>query len=169
MSDLITSFGGACVRCGSDNQLQFDHVDWRTKKFTIATCWSMKDREVFALELTKCQLLCSECHTAKTKIDNSEMDRPEFTHGTVYAWMKRKCDCEVCSAAKILWNNARNERRRGNGPDALIRGKYQTGPADHGTYRRYKQGCKCAECKSANARKVQEQKAAKSFKEVEAS
>lgn len=161
MADLIARFGGACVSCGSDDRLQFDHVDWRTKKFNVAQNWAMKDRVAFQDELNKCQLLCSTCHDEKTKIDKSEMDRPDFTHGTMYAWMKRKCECTPCVVSKTKWNADRNTKRRKPEGDISGRGRYETGPGEHGSYRRYKQGCKCIECKAANAKKAAEAKARK--------
>jgi len=35
-----------------------------------------------------------------------------FRHGTMYGWMKKRCQCETCSMAKRSWHDARNERRR---------------------------------------------------------
>lgn len=149
------------MQCGSTEKLQFDHVDWRTKEFTIAPNWAMKDRIAFEAELAKCQLLCTECHDAKTKLDKSEMEPPEFAHGTTYAWMKRKCECVPCGSAKRAWNDARNAKRRNNGG----RGTYKL-PAEHGTIKRYRRGCKCSDCKAANVRSAQEYKAVKELREA---
>ena len=35
-----------------------------------------------------------------------------WRHGTQYAWMKKKCNCDLCVEHKRKWNDARNERRR---------------------------------------------------------
>lgn len=35
-----------------------------------------------------------------------------WRHGTVYAWMKKKCACDNCAAAQRKWQEARNIRRR---------------------------------------------------------
>jgi len=35
-----------------------------------------------------------------------------WTHGTIYAWMKKKCKCEECLVAKRVWNDKRNAARR---------------------------------------------------------
>lgn len=161
MDELIARFGGVCVQCDATDQLEFDHVDWRTKEFTIASNWAMRDRTKFELELLKCQLLCSHCHEQKTQIDKQEMGLVGFTHGNLYAWMKMKCECEACAIAKKEWHKKRNADRRKKADDTSGRGRYQTGPAEHGTARRYKQGCKCDDCKAANSRKVKEAKASK--------
>lgn len=160
MDDLIVRFGSVCVHCGATERLQFDHVDWRTKYFSIATNWAMKDRNAFELELLKCQLLCSPCHDTKTESDKQEMGLTGYTHGTVYAWMKCKCECKVCDAAKQKWNEERRVKRRSNEG----RGAYNL-PAEHGTTKRYKRGCKCDECKAANSRAVQGYKEAKRLRE----
>jgi hypothetical protein len=169
MDDLISKFGGVCMQCDASDQLEFDHVDWRTKDFTIASNWAMKDRAKFDLELLKCQLLCSTCHEEKTQVDKQEMGLVGFTHGTVYAWMKVKCECDICVGAKMAWHQERNAKRRKTGEETSGRGRYQTGPAEHGTARRYKQGCKCDDCKAANSRKVKEAKAMKASQEPDSS
>lgn len=57
--------GGKCVRCGSADRLEFDHVDPETKLFSIARKWKLPFGEIKE-ELDKCQLLCHECHLDKT-------------------------------------------------------------------------------------------------------
>jgi len=54
---------GPCVKCGSDNDLQVDHVDPR-KKFTHRI-WSYRI-EIREEELRKCQVLCHPCHQEKS-------------------------------------------------------------------------------------------------------
>jgi hypothetical protein len=58
--------GGKCVRCGSIENLEFDHIIKETKSFTIGsslTCFSIED---LILEVDKCQLLCRPCHIDKS-------------------------------------------------------------------------------------------------------
>lgn len=161
MDELIARFGGQCVICGSGDKLEFDHVDWQTKEFAISSGWAMRDRGEFEAELLKCQLLCRSCHEQKTESDKLEMGLVGFTHGTLYAWMKMKCECETCAVVKRAWHQERNAKRRKKADETSGRGRYQTGPAEHGTARRYKQGCKCDDCKAANSRKVKDAKALK--------
>lgn len=58
--------GGKCVRCGSIENLEFDHIIKENKSFTISsslTCFSIED---LILEADKCQLLCRPCHIEKS-------------------------------------------------------------------------------------------------------
>jgi hypothetical protein len=110
---MLDYLGGQCVRCGSTEELQFDHIRREDKSFNISTKMTLSDPEVRA-ELDKCQLLCKDCHQRKT---GAEMEG--FTHGTLYAWMKKGCRCEVCEPEWRSWNDERNAKRRkpgGYGP-----------------------------------------------------
>lgn len=55
---------GSCVQCGSSENLEVDHID-PTKKVTH-NIWSWSDKRRQE-ELEKCQVLCYECHLAKTQ------------------------------------------------------------------------------------------------------
>jgi 5-methylcytosine-specific restriction endonuclease McrA len=61
----------SCVRCGSQEDLQIDHIDPKTKSHLLKSLhnnaiwsWSEKRRED---ELAKCQVLCDPCHKEKTR------------------------------------------------------------------------------------------------------
>ena len=64
---LIKHLGGKCVKCGCDdpNQLEFDHIDASTKTIHISRRIA-RAIETILEEIEKCQLLCNECHKAKT-------------------------------------------------------------------------------------------------------
>jgi len=109
---LYAWLGGKCVRCGTTENLEIDHIDWRLKEKNMGRLWPAKRRAEMMLELAKCQLLCYEHHKEKTAQDLRERQLGSFTHGTVYGWMKAKCVCEVCYSAKRRWHEARNESRR---------------------------------------------------------
>lgn len=66
--ECIAMLGGACVRCGATESLEFDHVDPSTKAFEIST-YADYSWDTLLPELRKCQLLCNACHKAKTAED----------------------------------------------------------------------------------------------------
>lgn len=60
--------GGKCVKCGSTERLEFDHVDPKIKNEKIrhgGSLFSLKWEDVLE-ELKRCQLLCRPCHIEKT-------------------------------------------------------------------------------------------------------
>lgn len=84
---------GPCVKCGSMEQLEVDHID-RTKKVDHKV-WSWT--EVRRLEeLAKCQVLCRECHKKKTAVD---MGYHQYKHGTRTMYNHGGCRCSLCRAA----------------------------------------------------------------------
>jgi hypothetical protein len=97
---LIELLGGKCVRCGSSEDLQFDHVERELKEFAITDRWNRSPAELQA-ELAKCQLLCREHHLEKTR---SEVG---VDHGGGVSG-KRNCPCGPCRARKSEYN--RNHR-----------------------------------------------------------
>jgi 5-methylcytosine-specific restriction endonuclease McrA len=90
----VAEQGGVCVKCGSSEQIEIDHVDPSAKEYKIATIWSRK-KEIREAELAKCQLLCYSCHKEKTITENIK----EFEHGTFSMYQSRKCRCQECRAA----------------------------------------------------------------------
>lgn len=114
MREARTLLGGKCVRCGIINDLELDHIDPKTKSFTIAKMWNIR-KELFDIEIKKCQLLCQQCHEAKTLLDKGQKSAKN-THGTLSSM--RYCKCELCKKAKSDYNKLpwvkerKNERRR---------------------------------------------------------
>jgi hypothetical protein len=90
--------GGKCVRCGSTENLQFDHIDPATKTQAISRMWGSAEALLLA-ELQKCQLLCKPCHQAKT----SEIGWSKAEHGSESMYGYHHCRCEVCVAARRLY------------------------------------------------------------------
>lgn len=92
----IKKLGGKCVKCPSVENLEFDHIDPSSKIRNVAQMSSMSE-EIFWLEVSKCQLLCFECHKAKTLIDLDHVNA-KTTHGTLSSY--RYCKCDLCKQAK---------------------------------------------------------------------
>ena len=69
-AELISLLDGKCVRCGITENLQFDHIDPKTKLFPIASGLD-KPRVVLLAEVAKCQLLCEPHHIEKNIEDGS--------------------------------------------------------------------------------------------------
>jgi hypothetical protein len=59
----VNELGGKCTNCGEEHiaTLDFHHFDGE-KEFNMANLLRKMDWEQVKLELTKCQLLCSNCH-----------------------------------------------------------------------------------------------------------
>jgi len=59
--------GKVCVKCGSDENLELDHIDPDTKELQPAALWSMSDQNPKKIaEIAKCQILCEQCHLIKS-------------------------------------------------------------------------------------------------------
>jgi 5-methylcytosine-specific restriction endonuclease McrA len=71
---LIDILGGKCIKCGSIDNLEFDHIYPNTKSFTITHKLTRKI-DILIDEIKKCQLLCYSCHKKKTAIDISKIFR----------------------------------------------------------------------------------------------
>ena len=62
-----------CVRCGNDETLELDHIDPAQKVSHNVWSWSAARRDQ---EISKCQVLCHDCHLAKT-VENGDMSYGE--------------------------------------------------------------------------------------------
>lgn len=61
------------------------------------------------------QILTRSANTTKSnKSKPSPLKGKEkgWKHGTIYGWMKKKCECSVCLTAKTEWSTQRNAKRR---------------------------------------------------------
>lgn len=76
----IEKFNGICLKCGCDlrhniGMATFHHIDninWQ-KKENLAHLW-LNSEEVRETELSKCMLLCKECHTQLHKVKGKKVD-----------------------------------------------------------------------------------------------
>jgi 5-methylcytosine-specific restriction endonuclease McrA len=72
-AEAVKILGGCCASCGAiEEDMVFDHVNWRDKAFPISKLWSVS-RAKFLAELAKCQLLCRSCDKEKTRKDLHEI------------------------------------------------------------------------------------------------
>lgn len=69
--ELFDKLGGKCAKCGSTEHLEFDHIDPENKSFNISKLLNHSKNAVDE-ELSKCQLLCHDCHLQKSKVDISK-------------------------------------------------------------------------------------------------
>jgi len=81
--------GKSCVKCGSIDRLEVDHINPAEKVGHNVWSWSAERR---AAELAKCQVLCSPCHHEKTRLDNWG----ERRHGTSGMYRNGRCRCADC-------------------------------------------------------------------------
>ena len=99
--EWIDSQGGKCVKCGSVERLEVDHIERAGK--TTHRIWSFSEKRRKE-ELKKCQVLCYYCHKQKTI---SEFKKP-LVHGTNNGYNKHKCKCFEC----MEWMRQNSRRKR---------------------------------------------------------
>lgn len=99
---------GPCKKCGSNENLEIDHIDPSTKEYNISQIWS-RDEETRNKELAKCQALCHDCHKEKTAKD---MNYHIYIHGTTTMY-NHGCRCDLCRDANMIKRrNYRQNRRK---------------------------------------------------------
>lgn len=102
----VAEFGGKCVKCGSDDRLQFDHINPATKLYRVVELWDSSRK--WAIERDKLQLLCYTCHRAKTI---SEQTKP-LEHGTINAYNRKGCRCRPCTDYAV--SRAKQYKKQGS-------------------------------------------------------
>lgn len=90
---------GPCSSCGSNNSLQVDHIDRKTKISHRVWSWRRERREQ---ELAKCQVLCDKCHKLKSKLEAQNYLR-KVSHGTPHEYLRHRCRCSDCKNAYSTW------------------------------------------------------------------
>lgn len=101
---------GPCVSCGSSSRLEVDHIDPSTKSMPVRDIWSRRE-EVRNAELSKCQVLCYECHKKKTAKDLSDHFTIARECGTRQKYAQG-CRCEPCTEAlRAHWRERRAKKK----------------------------------------------------------
>ena len=102
-AEFIEYLGGACARCGTSENLEFDHIDRTKKSFNISKVLVRMNYEKLREEVDKCQLLCTDCHIEKSR-EAKDLGNVDHGGGTTG---KRNCKCEPCKAKKAEYMKAR--------------------------------------------------------------
>ncbi len=90
----IEYLGGKCVHCGTNKNLEFDHIIPGTAKYRIAVMYEWSAKRIIE-ELNKCQLLCADCHMIKT----IEEKGGKAEHGSTGMYSNHGCRCSDCRNA----------------------------------------------------------------------
>lgn len=102
--EALSLLGGVCVDCGSDEDLQFDHVDPKTKFTEVSMMLSKYSWKRIKQELDKCVLRCPPCHSAKS---NANGDNHTVEHGGGLSG-KKNCPCPPCKDKKAEYMRSYN-------------------------------------------------------------
>jgi len=100
----VKMLGGKCAVCGTTRNLELDHKNPASKKFTITKLWSVPEAE-FKAEVKKCRLLCHKHH-----LENSAKQREKGTVKSVPGKSeydsknRKKADASPAAAAHRLAN-----------------------------------------------------------------
>ena len=96
----IDLLGGKCAKCRATENLEIDHIDPETKdpklkgKLRQGFPWSWAWSRIL-VELAKCQLLCRDCHAAKTLPQISRKYCPKG-HDTEVTGRSKNHRCLAC-------------------------------------------------------------------------
>jgi 5-methylcytosine-specific restriction endonuclease McrA len=97
MATAKIRLGNRCVECGTTEDLEIDHIDPAKKTIKLSNLWSIAEH-LFNAELEKCQLLCSNCHRNKSKIDIGVEHGGGVSGKFITTDGKRKgCPCGPCT------------------------------------------------------------------------
>lgn len=107
-AEAISKLGGQCAHCGTIENLEFDHIVASNKSYNIGKLFTSASEAKLASELSKCQLLCTECHKIKTAV---EKDSRVVEHGGGKIG-KKACYCELCGPLKREWQRLYRQRNK---------------------------------------------------------
>lgn len=123
----ILHLGGACSRCGSKSNLEFDHkvaqINGGTKARNVSEMLHYR-WETILKELELCQLLCQACHYSKTLEDLPDGHSGKGRKHRIKSY-NSGCRCKKCIIVGRAHNKARRDaraRETGKSPSSLPRG-----------------------------------------------
>lgn len=152
--ECIAYLGGMCVRCGTTDDLEFDHINAEEKSFDITSCMNRR-WEVLVQELDKCQLLCHFHHREKTvecgEAGGGHNKWGEIVHGTPWGYTSYACRCDPCRAAVAEAKGRPTPSR-----------PYHKRESVHGSksmYSKYK--CRCDICRESQRNRMREYRASR--------
>lgn len=104
---VIDLLGGHCQECNETDNLEIDHINQEDKSFDPGKFFNLS-LEKIKKEISKCQLLCKDCHLKKTLRDRGQKPA-KGTHGTLSSY--RYCHCELCKKAMRDWTREYRKRK----------------------------------------------------------
>ena len=100
-AQALKLLGGVCKVCGTTENLEFDHINPKTKVGNVTAPKLIDGKiELFIEEVNKCQLLCKPHHLEKSKA-NKELGTtypPAFCGGGAKYGLG--CRCDLCKEWK---------------------------------------------------------------------
>lgn len=109
---MVKMLGSVCTRCGTSENLEFNHIDPTLKEFNILNIWDGPWSKILE-ELEKCELLCHIHHLEATQEQWKsgqlvpQVPATAFTHGTARMYSESKCRCADCREAKKLYREGK--------------------------------------------------------------
>ena len=118
--ELEAMKGGKCQICGSDKHLHFDHRVNSDRSFRLSGARLDGSWEAILKELTKCDLLCADCHLDKTRANNEtgggHNKISDDAHGNEVLYRTKRCSCNECYVAAHNARVRRGELKGTRGP-----------------------------------------------------
>lgn len=102
----VAEWGGQCVDCGSEEELEFDHADASSKEIPVGKLFTSYTDSKIRAELDKCVLRCKSCHLVKSQ--NEDWNIVEHGGGVSG---KKSCPCVPCKAKKSEYMRERRLRK----------------------------------------------------------
>jgi hypothetical protein len=99
----------------------------------------------------------------------AELVRVPVQHGTLNAYSNRNCRCDECRKVWAVHCREQNHRAGRHQPMhvylAALRARAEANPPPHGTETRYKNGCRCEDCRGIATRARRRRRQAQTLRE----